>query len=395
MHLFFVNKFALESASPMAAVSVFSTYSLASRGVRTTLIIEGNTRKNLDTVLKERFGCVPLPAFSIKVYSRYVLSLRVTTIFYLRASLFILGHRMRGKHCAVISRNTTFLPYLMLLRLFGCAVFFETHAYHGRRSLPGLPDAPRRWMFTMASQYYFLERLLLNRCNGCICITKSQTELYANDFLKAPVITLPLGSPQPFGVKPLLDGPMRRHLVYIGRKAASVEDALIFNALALCRQHGITFAWLGLRPGDVPALSAQAENYGVADIVTLKLWMPHPEMSAYLASYGGAGLASYRRNFMTAALVSPTKVFDFFAAALPVIAADLPTLSAFVREGREGVLYEPGSMNALSQAMVRLFSDEARYRTMRETCIAAALEHSWDKRAEKLEAFIYAQSGKT
>ncbi|MBN2036551.1 MAG: glycosyltransferase [Chitinispirillaceae bacterium] len=388
MRLFFVNKFGIQSASPMASVSIFATYSLASLGIPTTLIIEGDSGLDPKTVLQERFGFSMLPHYTVRICSRYVFKIRMTTLFYLRACLYILRSRKRGERSVVVTRNTTFLPYLVFLRLLGCLVFFETHAYHGSRTLPGLPAPPRPRWFTMTSHYYCIERVCMNQCHGCICITYPQHELYAGDFLVAPSTVLPLGAPAIRISGSSLSGPARRHLVYIGRRAPSIEDALVFEALARCRHLGITFAWLGLRPDDMSKLGAMADQYHVADRVDLKEWMPHTQMADYLVANAGAGLAAYRRNFMTAALVSPTKVFDYFAAGVPVVAARLETLSVFVREGREGVLYEPGSVDSLAGALSRLFSDKRTYHVMRKQCVAAAGEYSWNNRARKMASFI-------
>jgi glycosyltransferase involved in cell wall biosynthesis len=388
MRLFFVNKFSLQSASPMASVSIFSTHSLASLGIPTTLIIEGDSRLDPNTVMSERFGFSMLPNYTVRIFSRYFFRIRLTTLFYLRACMFILSNKEHGKRMVVITRNTTFLPYLVFLRLLGCLVFFETHAYHGRQILSGLPDPSRQRWFTMTTQYYYIERLCMNLCHGCICITYPQHELYTRDFLTAPSTVLPLGAPTIRVSDTSFSEPIRRRLVYIGRKAPSIEDAVIFKALTCCRHLGLTFSWLGLRPEDNSILGTLAARYKVADIVDLKEWIPHTQMAEYLIANAGAGLAAYRRNFMTAALVSPTKVFDYFAAGLPVVAARLETLCAFVREGREGVLYEPGSAQSLAQAIGRLFANDQAYQSMRKQCIAAAREYSWDNRARKMAEFI-------
>ena len=140
---------------------------------------------------------------------------------------------------------------------------------------------PERKFFCLSSQYGRIERSFLNFCNGLICITKPQQELYTNDFVKIPCSTIPLGSPPPF-IKILQPGNIKKHIVYTGRAAYSIEDRIVFDALARCRDIDVKFSWIGLKRSDLTRMKTFAEKAGVSDIIDLIEWMPYKEMRDYI-----------------------------------------------------------------------------------------------------------------
>jgi glycosyltransferase involved in cell wall biosynthesis len=55
---------------------------------------------------------------------------------------------------------------------------------------------------------------------------------------------------------------------------------------------------------------------------------------------------------------SPLKVFEYMAMALPVVTIDIPPLNEIVRDGREGLLFPTGDVDALVAVLGRLAGDE-------------------------------------
>ena len=370
----------------MVAVSIMTAHAIASRGLPITLIMEGNRNEQPNELLKNQYGLDPLPLLTLKLYPRHFWKFRITALFYIRTVFYILASKRSYRKNVIISRNTTILPWLCLLRVFGCRVFFETHSYHGKCNLEGIPRNSRRRFFSISSQYDLIERIFLKLCHGLICITGQQQKLYTNDFIRIPITTVPLGSTPPSLVS-CPAGNLKKHLVYAGRAVRSVEDRVIFRAIASCREQGVFFSWIGVTPGDIERLKSLAFESGVSDRVTFKEWMPHSEMRRFLQQNAGAGLAAYKPLFMTGALLCPTKIFDYFAAGLPVVAPDLPTIQEYIGDGEQGVLYRAGDSESLASAIFRIFSDRGRYVSMQKSCREAAITYSWENRAAKLIHF--------
>ncbi|HEU5013110.1 MAG TPA: glycosyltransferase family 4 protein [Roseiflexaceae bacterium] len=113
----------------------------------------------------------------------------------------------------------------------------------------------------------------------------------------------------------------------------------------------------------VPALLASA-TIGVAPFNTA----PHPALRA-------AGF-----------FWSPLKVYEYMAAGLPVVTADIAPLNEIIREGQEGKLFREGDVRSLAAAIARLLDCPADARAMgqcaRERVVA---NYSWARHCEELE----------
>jgi phosphatidylinositol alpha-mannosyltransferase len=74
-----------------------------------------------------------------------------------------------------------------------------------------------------------------------------------------------------------------------------------------------------------------------------------------------------------------------FACAVPVVASDIPGDRAVMTDDT-GVLFPPGDADALTEALVALFEDEPRRRSLGARARQVAVErYSWDKIAVRLE----------
>ncbi|NTV45402.1 MAG: glycosyltransferase [Chlorobiales bacterium] len=390
--VFFVNKFNWLDASPMATVSTMSTYALSEHGCNTTLIIEGDPRVDSNTILKEKFGLAPLPNYRVQLFRRRLFGkIKSSHAFYWRAVRHII-QSPKSQKTIIISRNTTFLPYLFLLKkLFGYEVFFEAHGYHGPVMLPELPPRPPMSFGARYSAYRFLERFFINSCSGLICIIGMQRRLYEADFVKIPTVVLPLGSRKDHIVSGENSNRPKfaaKRVVYIGRLTSHIDVDVMMKALKLCHLHGITMMWVGLKSGDFPILEQHMKLHGVPDEAFIrKGWMPHKEMIECLLSEASAGLATYKLTFRSAAVTSPTKIFDYYSIGLPVIGVRVPTVAEIVQDGIEGTLYEPGSAESLANAILAMFSSKSRYEDMQEHALNAADFYSWQSRAKRLLDF--------
>ncbi len=124
------------------------------------------------------------------------------------------------------------------------------------------------------------------------------------------------------------------------------------------------FTFTGAVPYDnVPALLAQA-SVAVAPFDTAA----HPALRA-------AGF-----------FWSPLKVFEYMAAALPVVTINIPPLNQIVRHGIEGLLYPEGDTGALAAAIAYLLDHPDEARAMGERGRERVTTHfSWARHCEELE----------
>ncbi len=81
----------------------------------------------------------------------------------------------------------------------------------------------------------------------------------------------------------------------------------------------------------------------------------------------------------------PVKMFEFMAAGLPVIAPDFPPIREIIDESNAGVVFQPGDVNSLIQAINYLASHPKQARAMGENgARAAARKYNWEEEEKKL-----------
>ena len=164
---------------------------------------------------------------------------------------------------------------------------------------------------------------------------------------------------------------MRKKIVYIGNYFLHLDADIIFDALAQCKNQGITFLWVGLQESERLRLMKEAATRGIGGLCDFTGWMGHQSMLERLRSEAGAGIILYRPSLHCSALVSPTKIFDYFAAGLPVIGPDFPSVTDHVRNGVDGAIYKAGNVSSLVKAIEDIFADEINYRTLRMNAMAS------------------------
>jgi alpha-maltose-1-phosphate synthase len=83
---------------------------------------------------------------------------------------------------------------------------------------------------------------------------------------------------------------------------------------------------------------------------------------------------------------SPLKVYEYMAAGLPVVTADIPPLNQVIRDGQEGALFQEGDIADLVRALGKLLDHpdamQAMGRRARERVVA---HYSWARHCAELE----------
>jgi glycosyltransferase involved in cell wall biosynthesis len=82
---------------------------------------------------------------------------------------------------------------------------------------------------------------------------------------------------------------------------------------------------------------------------------------------------------------SPLKVFEYMASGLPVVAPALPRLQRLVRDGEEGLLYDPDDPRGLDRAIVALADPALRARLGAAARARVVRDFSWDAHCAALD----------
>ena len=88
-------------------------------------------------------------------------------------------------------------------------------------------------------------------------------------------------------------------------------------------------------------------------------------------------------------LAAPQKLYEYFAASLPVVVADVPTLRRTVTQHRCGVVVDPLSPQSIADGIIALAQNqEIRREQGQNGRLAAESEYNWESQARKLCGLI-------
>lgn len=146
--------------------------------------------------------------------------------------------------------------------------------------------------------------------------------------------------------------------------------------------------------GDGPEWSRVSNEAARVPGVTLTGALAHDRMPACLAA-ADIGVAPFdvdaHAPLQLAFYWSPLKVFEYMAAALPVVAPAIPRLAGIVRPDQEGLLYNPREPGSLAEALGRLVDDGAlRQRLGRAARQRVAASFSWTAHCRRLDEALTA-----
>lgn len=146
------------------------------------------------------------------------------------------------------------------------------------------------------------------------------------------------------------------------------------------------------REPDLARVRGLAARLGIASRVELTGPIDPPRVREKLGTASVLALpnpASAISNRFT----SPLKLFEYMAAARPIVASDLPAIREVITPDVQAVLVTPGSPIALADGIRRVLADPAMAARIAAAAAAAAVDFTWDRRAERLEAVLNAAAG--
>jgi glycosyltransferase involved in cell wall biosynthesis len=145
--------------------------------------------------------------------------------------------------------------------------------------------------------------------------------------------------------------------------------------------------------GDGPELNRVRRAAQGMDEVIITGALPHAEVPANLAA-AHAGIAPFdvtaHAPLQWEFYWSPLKIFEYMASGLPVVAPGIERLTRIVRDGREGLLYDPAQPGALASAVERLTNPALRSELGAAARQRAVDLFSWRSHCQTLDRTIRA-----
>lgn len=266
----------------------------------------------------------------------------------------------------------TVIPALIL----GKRVVYDVHEFYRQRLLDS--DWLWRGIRPFASRLYsVLERLLLPHFAGIVVVTEGMEQFYRRRFLRAnialvrnfPAIddvvrTLALGQTPPL---------TEPYIVHTGGAKRNKAFDVIVAVAEKLRERGIRAPVVIIGPVDLSAFSGDERNCLAgrakeADVRLLGI-LDYPEVLRWVA-HARVGYVLYpdTENFRNAL---STKLYEYFAFGLPIVATDVGRMGELVRQYNAGLVVPPDDIEAHALALERLLTDGASARRAAEASLEA------------------------
>ncbi len=170
----------------------------------------------------------------------------------------------------------------------------------------------------------------------------------------------------------------KRVIGFIGSFYRYEGLSLLVDAFANLVKQNDDLVLLLVGGGEVkPELESQVESLGIQSHVHMPGRVPHDQIPGV---YGLVDLFVYPRIAMRLTeLVTPLKPLEAMVVGKPLVASNIGGHRELIRDGETGVLFPPGDVDSLSNALHQLLNDKARMRTL------ANQGHQWAKRERSWE----------
>ena len=156
----------------------------------------------------------------------------------------------------------------------------------------------------------------------------------------------------------------------------------------------VMMGWGPLKSG----LVRECERLGLSNRIHFLPPVP-PEALLPLVAGADLGIIPYVPVSLNNRLSLPNKVFEFLAAGVPVLASDLPEISALLRETGAGLVYPAGDHTSLSRALQSLAASPESLHRLRVNATRSRPAVTWEPEAKKLldlyRTLIPARGGST
>jgi glycosyltransferase involved in cell wall biosynthesis len=136
-----------------------------------------------------------------------------------------------------------------------------------------------------------------------------------------------------------------------------------------------------------PDLEQLAAREGVRDRVFFLDFVPHQDVPSLIRS-ADVGVIPYENVGVNHYLCSPSKLFHYVMAEVPVACSDFPFLRSVVRDEALGVVFDPHDPASIAAAVHGLVSDPAHYARVKVNLAIAKKHYSWEvQEARFLEVY--------
>ncbi len=380
MTIVWINKRNWKHPGPIVNMGVRNAHSFASIGLPTHLFLgQGTADSRTDEDLRDFYALEPLPHFTVHRVPRRGGLLGSESASVRKAGVHLVRELAAREDVAVFTRDAGFLPRLAwMCRGSRVRGFYELHDLYAdlswRERKPRARDLREKW----------LERLLLPRISGLVCITREMEKRYQQIFPRQATIARPLGT----DLLPATDVELRRKsrtLFYVGHMHGPKGVSFLQKAAIALAGHGVRTEFWGGYEKDAERIRQAASARGLRQWIEAVPFQPPAALRAALAERASLGVAMLADTYYNRYLTCPVKALDYLSHGIPSIGTDIPSVREVLDDS--GTYVTEGNQKDFVSSALRLLDDPAAYADAVSRTRARAAQITWQERARDLADF--------
>ena len=311
-----------------------------------------------------------------------------------KSRLFKLPYRMAPlilktiRHVDLLHFHDIDLLPMMMLARFIRPIVYDVHENYPDEMLVRywVPDLLRKPLYWLVRSGQYLASLVIR---NIVLVVPAQERDFPKRFVRKTIV-------RNYGSTALLeqvsgDYPSRaRRIAFIGSQYPENGTFLVLEIATCLKASGVEVEILCSDRFSSKVLRAEflrrVQALGIERHITLVPNVPAPEIMDILNQARIGLLVNLRVPKQEKAL--PTRLFEYMAAGLPVVASDLPLIVHYVSDANCGLLAKPEDPQSFSSAIARLLDDEKMAMNMGRSGQHAFIDRfSWESQIPGLLSF--------
>jgi len=359
------------SKSPSMTFASMTVKALSDQVEECHFFIRRNSKKKSNIIFNEYFDInKPDNLFVHQIEGIHII--RTNKLFFRKVDKAIKKLLTENNLDLIISRSTTFLPYLAeYSKKYNVPSYYESHDFFADLSIR---DDVRNKL-----KQSKLENKYIPLISGIICLQENQKKIYTNQFSGKNIFVARTGIHQ---IKKNKES-KRKYLGYIGSLDKHKGVNNIIKAAALSESKPEILIVGGKTQDEINAFFSSCKDQYSHDKIKITGWLKKNELQKFLGEIK-VGVLPLLDTFFNRYITSPLKLFDYYSYGIPVIASDLPTMRELIDENVSGLFYNANDVEQLARNIDLLFNDENKYYYMSQNVYEKAETLLWKNRVETI-----------
>lgn len=295
--------------------------------------------------------------------------------FYANYNIRLFFFLLFSKQSLIWSNDLDTLPACFLASKIKIKILiFDSHEYF--TEVPELISRPKIQAF-----WKRIERFILPKLTKVITVCDGIAELYRKEYN----IDVKVVRNVPY-LKTTHLPSVKKENIILYQGAINVNRGIETMVKAMQYVDNATLQLIG--KGDISgAIQQLVEQLNLNDKVKLMGEIPYQELKNY-TQQASIGLSLEEDVGLNYRLALPNKLFDYIHAEIPVLVADLPEMSALVKEYNIGEVAQSSEPKVIAKQLNEMLKNETQLRVWKSNAEKAKQVLNWGKESEIIKEML-------